>query len=376
MLRERFPRHVSTPGDPFRTALFGWSRLNDVLNFQRLEHPRVRVSRQTTTRITEDVTRQRITTSGQRESRIDTAELYRQLNGGGTLVLDSVHEADARLAGLATALQQTLHADTTINAYLSHVPQRGFGLHWDDHEVFVVQTAGRKLWRVWAPTHPWPTHRDKGAIEPPAAGVDPELEVELVAGDFLHVPRGWWHDVIPLGEPSLHLSVAVHLQTGLDLLERWVRSLGASELLRRDLPPDPAEHAGYLDELREVVLTSLADERLVSRFHADHAAMTPLPPAAAFPLGLGAAVVPAEAIVRSRCFGSATFSIDGDEVEVRVDGHELRAPAAAAPLLRQLLTSDWNGTVSQLTGDVDGAIGLVEYLLRLGLVEVSLPSPS
>lgn len=52
----------------------------------------------------------------------------------------------------------------------ARVPQaarEGFGTHWDDHNVIVVQVEGSKHWRLYGPTRSAPMHRDTAQPEPP-----------------------------------------------------------------------------------------------------------------------------------------------------------------------------------------------------------------
>ena len=37
------------------------------------------------------------------------------------------------------------------NLYITAVGHRGLVLHWDDHDVFILQLTGSKHWRVWEP---------------------------------------------------------------------------------------------------------------------------------------------------------------------------------------------------------------------------------
>ena len=75
-------------------------------------------------------------------------ELYAD---GATMVLQGLQLTDPVLARVANNLALALDHPVQINAYLSPSAARGLDVHFDFHDVFVLQLEGRKRWRVWAP---------------------------------------------------------------------------------------------------------------------------------------------------------------------------------------------------------------------------------
>ncbi|WP_235526571.1 JmjC domain-containing protein [Nostoc piscinale] len=61
----------------------------------------------------------------------------------------------------------------------------------------------------------------------------PYLECVLQAGDLLYIPRGHWHHAVACEQPSLHLTVGIECQTGLDWL---IKDLCESVSWRQSLP--------------------------------------------------------------------------------------------------------------------------------------------
>ena len=70
---------------------------------------------------------------------------------GDTVVLQGLHHTNPHLARLANNLALALDHPVQVNAYLSPSSARGLDLHFDYHDVFVVQLGGSKRWRIWAP---------------------------------------------------------------------------------------------------------------------------------------------------------------------------------------------------------------------------------
>jgi len=85
----------------------------------------------------------------------------------------------------------------------------GFGWHFDEEHVFVVQTAGVKEYFFRANTAT--AERATGAaFRAFAREASPVLAATLVPGDFLYLPARWWHMAL-CREDALSISVGVTL---------------------------------------------------------------------------------------------------------------------------------------------------------------------
>ena len=78
----------------------------------------------------------------------DVIDHYRR---GDTVVLQGLHHTNPHLAKLANNVALAVDHPVQVNAYLSPADARGLDLHFDFHDVFVVQLGGSKRWRIWAP---------------------------------------------------------------------------------------------------------------------------------------------------------------------------------------------------------------------------------
>lgn len=255
--------HRRGAGDPARFAqLLPWDALNDVLRHHRLPAPRLRLALDGGTVPERDYLQASHHRRAAAQRRIDHGLLQAQLRRGATLVLDAVDELVDPVGELADAFERVFRERFQANAYAGFGTSRGFDVHWDDHDVFVLQVAGRKRWRVYGSTRESPLSRD---VEPPAeAPSEPVWEGVLSAGDALYLPHGCWHGAVAMGEPTLHLSFGATARTGVDLLSWCVDELRASATVRRDLPrlADAPTREAHLRALREEVLAFLSDDAL------------------------------------------------------------------------------------------------------------------
>jgi ribosomal protein L16 Arg81 hydroxylase len=165
---------------------------------------------------------------------LNAGGLIANLSQGASLVMDGIEELAPLVKDLAGAFQDMFEAVITVNLYASWGRQNAFNRHWDQQEVFVLQLAGRKEWKVYAPTRPVPLREDP---EQPAEPDSPPVwEGIMEDGDMLYMPRGWWHIATPLDEPSLHLSFSLEPPNGADFLRWWLPRLLKNADVRQNLP--------------------------------------------------------------------------------------------------------------------------------------------
>ena len=133
---------------------------------------------------------------------------------GTTIVLQGVHRTWAPVGRLAAGLSADLGHPVQVNAYITPPQSQGFASHYDTHDVFVLQVAGRKQWRVHDPVleaplpdEPWDLVADQVAAR---AQERPVIEEVLEPGDCLYLPRGFLHSASALGGTSIHLTFGVH----------------------------------------------------------------------------------------------------------------------------------------------------------------------
>ena len=196
---------------------------------------------------------------------------------GSTLVLQGLHRSWPPLVDFGSRLADELGHPVQINAYITPPQNQGFSPHYDVHDVFVLQVAGRKRWTIHEPVvdgplanQPWDARR--GEVEARAAQ-DPILDTVLEPGDAVYLPRGTIHAAEALGELSIHLTVGVHPFTRYDLVKRLLEAVQDDPALRASLPmgvdlADPTVLAPALEEtvdalrraLTDVPVTRVADE--------------------------------------------------------------------------------------------------------------------
>ncbi len=308
------------------------------------------------------------------------SQVIQQLRDGAAVVVEEAEHWDARLGALADRLSAELDEPTRINIYATSPNAPGFPLHADTHDVLVLHVEGKKRWTVCAPTLANPLFHASLHPQTPPARVEPYLDVTLVPGDTLYIPRGHWHQAQAIDGPSLHLTAAVFAATGVDLMHYLVDRMHQSEAARmpfvvspgpalREDSDVPATHHAHLDVLRH----ELDDALRQPTFLADFRRWRMVHRSLRQPLALMSHMQP-ESIsgpVRIRAVGG-WVSESSEGVSVHIPGRTLWFPLSTLPMLRRL----WSGAVcpvSELTAlvpDADSGLAqrIVDGLFAEGLL--------
>lgn len=248
-------RAVYIPGtDGKFSGLFGWDDVNAYLNNARENQPGFRLVHEK---------------SPLPPQALDKLDEW--LGKGATLAINSVNQIDEVMKRFNYALGADLNTVINTNCYISCPAKQGFDNHFDEHDVFVVQTEGRKAWKVFQPTHTYPLHAQQLASKGAPPDVDPYIECVLSPGDVLFIPRGHWHYAIA-ETPSVHLTIGPASRAGVEFLVWLCRQLMSQEFFRKDFPvagaaafggPMPADTLdAHLADFRKHVIDLMQSDTL------------------------------------------------------------------------------------------------------------------
>ena len=189
---------------------------------------------------------------------------------GHTVVLQGLHRLWPPLIDFAGALTTDLGHPVQVNAYITPASSQGFSAHYDVHDVFVLQVAGEKRWRIHEPVldapsrdQPWTDHRAAVAAR---AEEPPVIDAVLRPGDALYLPRGYLHAAEALGGVTCHLTVGVHPVTRQHVLDALLAVAVDEPTLRSSLPMgvDLGDPAAVEDDLRATIAALTERLRTIS----------------------------------------------------------------------------------------------------------------
>jgi len=296
----------------------------------------------------------------------DPPAIYREFEGGATIVLQGLHRYWLPLARFCRDLELALGHPTQVNAYITPPGSQGLAVHSDEHDVFVLQVHGTKAWQVFRPAKHLPPQ------DPPV------IEAALGPGDCLYIPKGFPHAASTQERASAHLTVGILSYTWADLIRGVTKEAEAEPEFAELLPIRFAERPDRMRAIAEDRLRSFqawldkqdpgeAADRMGRRF------LTGRRPILTGQLQqlerLGS--LQDSTRVRRRPGTMCVIRPAGTGIAVYLGDRELRMPAWVRPAV-EALGEGRELAVSDLQPHLDAAsrLVLVGRLVREGMLEV------
>lgn len=225
---ERRLCHITRADADYYGGLVTWSDLDTVLGCHSVTPREVRLVRGE-----EPLPKDTYT---YRSGHIDARRVSKHFDDGATIIFNQLHRRIPALGDLCALIGRVLGSRVQTNIYLTPPDAQGFAAHWDTHDVFVLQVAGRKQWTVYDAKVTLPL---KGqAFDPERDAPGPATDqFDLGAGSALYIPRGVMHLARSSDDTSLHVTLGLTTFTWTDfLLESVAATALQEESLRRALP--------------------------------------------------------------------------------------------------------------------------------------------
>jgi ribosomal protein L16 Arg81 hydroxylase len=249
---QRKPKLLVTGRPGYFESLFSKQALERIIEFAQPQPPNIRlVSVKASARVEVPFSP---------NGRINIDRIRKLYVEGRTVIINAIENLDPNVAQLTRSMEAETGASVWVNAYLTPRAEQGFRPHYDNHDVFVAQIHGEKLWKVYGGQSVRPLNElvENGEQDQPPTQV-PE-EFHLTSGDLLYIPRGWIHEAITQQSDSLHLTFGVRPCQGIDLMTTALKLLITRHPEFREALPmgrlGTAEHQEFLKE-RFAQLTDL-----------------------------------------------------------------------------------------------------------------------
>jgi lysine-specific demethylase/histidyl-hydroxylase NO66 len=284
-----------------------------------------------------------------------------EFEAGATIVLQALHHNWAPLAAFCRELEAALGHPAQANAYFTPRSAQGLAVHHDTHDVFVLQVAGEKHWRVYEPVLELPLRDQRYSKELGRPG-EPVEDVVLSPGDTMYLPRGWLHDALTTDSESLHLTIGVNVYTWLDAVKAAVQDCADDVDFRRSVPEDGDLEADLLGALEarltpDAVARRMRAKLVESRRPVREGQLTQL-------RALDELTLETPLERRSTVIAVLDFP------ELSFDGKTIRFPPHVEEEVEFVASADSPFTLAELPGDLDeaGRLVLARRLLREGFL--------
>jgi len=202
--------------------------------------------------------------------KLNKPAVYKFLRKGGTLVANNIYD-EPKFNDYAKDIAQFTGRQTVTSAYVAFGETDSYREHWDSRDVFALQLVGKKRWVIYEPTFDAPLymHQSKYLEHEHPCPDTPCMDFVLEAGDILYIPRGWWHNVTPLGEPTVHLAIGTFPAFAIDYAKWIFRSLPNSLPARHALDSYEKD-AEKIRALSDHIYTQMNDPASYKNFMETH----------------------------------------------------------------------------------------------------------
>jgi bifunctional lysine-specific demethylase and histidyl-hydroxylase NO66 len=295
---------------------------------------------------------------------LDSRAVFDEFESGATIVFQSMHRYWGPLAEYCRALELALGHPVQANAYITPPGAQGFGVHEDEHDVFVLQSHGTKQWTV----------HERDDLPPSRA---PLVDVVLATGDSLYIPAGFPHSASTQERASVHITVGILAVTWAAAIKEAMRVVESDPALRDRLPLRFAvEEGAFTEEVRQRLgqagstLERVDAAELARKLR--RRVLTTRQPLLRGQIHrlLDLNEIGAESVVARRKGTICVLDTVDGELSVLLGDRELRMPNWVRPAMT-VLASGESRVVADLPGlDESSRLVLVRRLIREGLLEV------
>lgn len=255
------PLHIRAAAGSSRERLLTWGRMNGLLgilpHWTQAHLKLIMNSRPIDTAFYMD----EVETLAGRVLRADPAKVDVFLAMGASLVADSVEEISPEIRAVTAALADQFYGRAGANAYCSFRAVQAFPSHCDLHEVFALHCEGEKVWNIYenraaVPTAPLEGEDAQQIIDSVKGPI--MMQVRMLPGDVLYIPRGYYHDALASSEASLHLTLSVAPLSGRAVFTMLEEHAIEDPLFREYLPDPRLDDGAALSQQLQLIGAQLA----------------------------------------------------------------------------------------------------------------------
>ncbi len=362
---------VGVRGDAaYHDALNTLAALDSLISATQLHHPQLSVV---------DATREiKSETYTFGSGLVDASRVFDEYSRGATVIVQNMEALSPELARFCRSLEAELSTRFQTNIYATPANAQGFKVHYDSHDVFVMQVRGTKHWKLYNTPVELPYRRDEFRPNEVPVG-EVTREFDLSPGDWVYIPRGVMHAAHCTGVASVHITLGVMSTTWTDFIAEALSQLGMNQpKLRQALPlgfarPDFDRSIARktLTDMLALLSEGAEFDQTLDHFVADF--IDTRHPVLDRHLSEMDAVheVTAEALVRATPNLISTRARGESELMLAAYGREIRFPSILAPIVEAVLDAQTPRAIGALPGQSDlDRIGVVRRMVREGLASI------
>ncbi|CAD5232360.1 unnamed protein product [Bursaphelenchus xylophilus] len=191
--------------------------------------------------------------------RVTAGRVVQHFSDGCSIQVVNPQSFNKNIHYICDQFQELFNCFVGANCYYTPKNTAGFAPHWDDIDAFLIQTEGRKHWKVYGPSDTdeiWPLESSHNFSKEEMEARKGTLVFDgwLETGDVLYMPRGYIHcATADKNQDSLHVTISLAQNfTYSELMKEAMDRLVEAQTLsipqvRKNLPINLAEICGVAD---------------------------------------------------------------------------------------------------------------------------------
>ncbi|QOR73556.1 cupin [Cruoricaptor ignavus] len=200
--------HIERNDEQYYNDILTSQEISDYLERQDIFYPSIRIVKNGSELPNSQYTKSQIPIGfHKKDGLIDTEKAFALFNAGSTLVIQAGQRYFDHLSKCCLDLSNKFGSPVQANLYITPNKSVGFNPHWDTHDVFVLQIAGTKTWKLYGFENELPTVNQKSKLK--NYQKEPLKTLQVKPGDFLYVPRGFVHDAMADDGISAHITIGI-----------------------------------------------------------------------------------------------------------------------------------------------------------------------
>lgn len=212
--------------------VFDFKDLDQVLSTHKISYPFLKVFKEGV-----EISRKNFETRTDSNGSlyIDIPKVIEYFSAGNSLILNRIDRLSSKLNSFSRRLEVDLNMKVESNLYLTPANNYGFDIHFDAHDVFVIQLEGSKIWTLYESEIHLITDELRVSKRSQESFIEKSKHL-LQKGDVLYIPRGTYHQAKSTVETSMHLTVGLHPLLGYQLINQLAVKAQEELFFRKSVP--------------------------------------------------------------------------------------------------------------------------------------------
>ena len=180
--------------------IFSLVDLNNLLNDRLLHYPNTRMANYNNTISSSFYT--------DKDNEISLKKLKESLSHGNTLIIKKIQAQNKEVNRFLNNINKYLFINTSANLYFVKENQKGLNIHYDKHDILVIQTEKEKYWKIYKSKKE--VNFNYSISENLKSFKNKSYEIKLKENELLYIPKGTWHSTYTKSKYSLHLAISLN----------------------------------------------------------------------------------------------------------------------------------------------------------------------